>query len=110
MKTASQTLKEKGLVATPQRIAIYRALAATKSHPSVEELHEMVKQSFPTMSLNTVYTTVCALVAAGLARRIEVGGSTRYDANVLSHAHFTCTKCHKVDDLPESIDKATEHL
>ena len=67
---------------------VYRALAATKAHPTAEELHRLVETASPGTSLATVYNTLEALCAAGLARRIATTqGATRYDADVSDHVH-----------------------
>jgi Fur family peroxide stress response transcriptional regulator len=43
-----------GLRLTPQRLEIFRELAESKDHPSVEELHRRLLVKFPTISLDTV--------------------------------------------------------
>ena len=43
---------------TSQRHAIYKALASSVAHPSVEDLYSTVKRSHPTLSMNTVYNTL----------------------------------------------------
>ncbi len=108
MIAASEVLKAKGLKATPQRIAIYKALTSTTSHPDAETLYNMMKLDFPTMSLNTIYTTLCALEEAGLARRIDAGNGARYDGNPAPHAHIICTQCLRVDDLAAQVDTAVD--
>jgi Fur family peroxide stress response transcriptional regulator len=108
--TARQALISQGLKVTPQRLAIYKALLATTAHPTVESIHEYLSADYPTMSLNTVYTTLKALTKAGLARRIDVGDSFRYDSNSLPHAHIVCTACHRVDDLLAHIDNTLKQL
>ena len=40
---------------TPQRLAVYTALAATKEHPTAETLYKELRPNYPTMSLATVY-------------------------------------------------------
>lgn len=67
---------------------VYRALASTTSHPTAEELFRMVESSSPGTSLATVYNTLEALCASGLARRIATTvGATRYDADTSDHVH-----------------------
>ena len=48
-------LRDKGFKVTPQRLAIYSALAATKAHPSAEMIYNELQPVYPTMSLATVY-------------------------------------------------------
>lgn len=79
---------DRQLRCTRQRMDVYRALARTKLHPTAEELHRLVESTSPGTSLATVYNTLEALCAAGLARRIATTqGATRYDADVSDHVH-----------------------
>ena len=41
--------KAQGLKVTPQRAAIYKALAETTSHPTAEALYHQVTQDYPMM-------------------------------------------------------------
>jgi Fur family peroxide stress response transcriptional regulator len=85
---------------TPQRIAILKILASSDGHPSVENIYDQVKKSFPTTSLATVYKTVTLLKQ--LNQILELGfpaGSNRYDGKKpYPHPHLICTKCKKVLD------------
>lgn len=99
-------LREKGFKVTPQRLAIYSVLAATKSHPSAEMIFHQLQPLYPTMSLATVYKTIEILQEIDLVQRLNVGeDSFRYDANTISHAHIRCSECNRVDDL-DSVDYA----
>lgn len=92
--------REEGLAATPQRLAVYRALLESKEHPTPEAVFVRVRREMPSLSLATVYKALDALKAVGLVR--EVASFThgrRYDANVDRHHHLVCTSCHKVADL-----------
>ena len=91
-----------GLAVTPQRLAIFRHLAATDSHPSAEELHATVRRELPTLSLATVYKTLDTLAAVGVVRPVSrLGARGRWDANVTSHHHLVCTVCGRVTDVAE---------
>lgn len=106
-----QTLSASGLRATPQRIAIYSTLLPRKDHPSVESLYKDIHYHYPTMSLNTLYTTLLSLQQAGLIRRLDVGdGKARYDGNPEPHPHIVCTSCQRVDDVPISAEPALAGL
>jgi Fe2+ or Zn2+ uptake regulation protein len=59
-----------GLAVTPQRLAIFRHLAATERHPSAEELHAAVRREMPTLSLATVYKTLNTLAGIGAVRPV----------------------------------------
>lgn len=93
-----QTLREKGLKVTPQRVAIYNMLMATTAHPTAEVVWEHVKGEFPAVSFNTVYTTLNTLEQAGLVQRLHIGGVAHFDAKVQPHAHLSCNHCGYVED------------
>lgn len=99
-KKIAEVLREKGLKVTPQRLAVYQALAGTTEHPSAETIFQKLRVSYPTMSLATVYKTIEVLKEIGLVQALNVGeDSFRYDANVESHPHVQCVACHRVDDI-----------
>lgn len=103
MKDLSDAFKPKKLKLTPQRIAVYEMLKSTKSHPSAENIYDVIKERYPTMSLATVYKTLKTLVTIELVQELNVGeGNFRYDASSISHPHIMCLQCGRVDD----IDKA----
>jgi Fur family peroxide stress response transcriptional regulator len=91
-----------GLAVTPQRLAIFRALAATDTHPSAEDLHGAVRRAMPTLSLATVYKTLDTLAAVGAVRPVSrLGARGRWDANLAPHHHLLCTGCGAVTDVVE---------
>ena len=94
-----------GLRCTRQRQVIYGALTATQAHPTAEELLGMVRTDEPGLSLATVYNTLEALTACGLARRLPShsgNGPCRYDADVSQHIHIS-TADGRVLDVPEDL-------
>jgi Fur family peroxide stress response transcriptional regulator len=89
-----------GLSVTPQRLAVYRHLAAEAGHPSAEELHAQVRRELPTLSLATVYKTLERLARIGAVRRVSrAGARSRWDAGGESHHHLVCIECGKVSDV-----------
>ncbi len=100
MKLLIQQLKSHSLKVTPQRLAIFQMLYSTKKHPSAEMIYKELQESHPSMSLATVYKTLDTLKKSGLIQELNVGeDSFRYDANIESHPHIICVKCHEVFDL-----------
>ncbi|MBL8218210.1 MAG: transcriptional repressor [Bryobacterales bacterium] len=101
---------ELGLAHTHQRMVIYRALAATDSHPTPESVYEQVKREIPSISLGTVYKNIHTFTEAGLLREVNLlHDSLRLDANLENHHHFVCVRCKSVTDIPEQ-DIAPLHL
>lgn len=94
--------KEKKLKLTPQRIAAYKYLKSTKSHPSAEKIYSELHEEYPTMSLATLYKSLKTLASVGLIQELNLGENNfRYDANVEPHAHIKCICCGKVDDVED---------
>ncbi len=88
------------LKVTPQRLAIYSVLAATTAHPDVETIYQEVAKTMPTISVDTVYRTLEQFSDHNIIMKIEViHNRARYDANVMRHAHFTCTRCGRIIDV-----------
>lgn len=106
-------LKGRDFRLTPQRLAILAILAASKDHPSVDEVYTEVRIKFPTTSIATVYKTIALL--KDLNEVLELGfpdGSNRYDGNKpYPHPHAICIKCKKILD-PEiaSVDQLSEEM
>lgn len=104
MKAFAEQLREKGLKVTPQRMAIYEMLSKTTEHPTAEQVWEAIKEVFPAVSFNTVYTTLNAFEQCGLVQRLHIGDNiAHYDANVTPHVHLTCRQCGRVDDQHSDV-------
>jgi Fur family peroxide stress response transcriptional regulator len=96
----SQALRDNGLRLTHQRLEVAREIAQDQTHPDVESIYHGVRNRVPTISLDTVYRTVGALVELGLVNRVNATpGPTRYDGNTARHHHFVCTRCGLVRDV-----------
>ncbi len=93
---------------THQRMAIYRALAETTSHPTADDLYKTVQRQHPRISRNTVYYTLGVLRQAGLVQEVNVGHEVaRFDANVTLHHHLICLGCRRIVDV---MDDALNQL
>ncbi len=93
-------LRESGYRLTPQRLAIFRALAASREHPSAQMLYEELREAFPMISLATVYSTLELLKEMG--EIVEVGFSDegrRYEPNLHPHVNLVCVQCGKIQDF-----------
>lgn len=95
--------QERGLRVTRQRVEVFRALMSSIEHPGAEAIFATVRQTIPTISLDTVYRTLASLEEAGLITRVGISNQARYDAHTEPHYHFICMKCGEVYDifLPE---------
>lgn len=96
----SDVLRANGYKVTPQRLAVYEALAATKSHPNAEMLFSTLQPKYPSMSFATVYKTVEILDKINVIKILNTGeDSMRYDADTSIHHHIQCAVCGCVEDL-----------
>jgi|SRR5882762_7727071 len=94
------------LAVTRQRLAIFAALAASREHPSAEEIFLAVRKKLPNLSLATVYKNLEALRAAGAVGDVNtLHEQGRYESALpgtgagAPHHHLVCVSCKKVLDL-----------
>ena len=100
VKKFKEECRLRGLRITPQRIAIYTALAEAKDHPTADALHQRLLKKYPEISLDTVNRTLLTLADIGLALVVEgTGQPRRFDADIDTHQHFICVKCKKIFDF-----------
>lgn len=96
----SDVLRANGYKVTPQRLAVYEALASMKTHPNAEMLYSVLHPKYPFMSFATVYKTVEILDKIKVIKILNTGeDSMRYDADISIHHHIQCKVCGSVDDL-----------
>lgn len=83
-----------------QRDSIKEFLAARKDHPTADVVYMNVRQSFPNISLGTVYRNLTLLADIGEIARLRVGdGVDHFDYDTSPHYHFVCCECGSVTDL-----------
>ena len=96
----AEACRERGMPVTHQRLAVFRALLESESHPDADAIHKSLRGAYPTLSLGTVYKTLEMLVGLGLVREVGAPGSRkRFDANRHPHHHLWCTRCHRLRDV-----------
>lgn len=83
-----------------QRECIKDYLASTCDHPTADIVYMHVKETFPNISLGTVYRNLNLLAEIGEIIKIPTqSGGDRFDGKTTPHYHFCCTKCDKMIDL-----------
>ena len=105
----SRRLAAAGLRGTRQRRAVYDALAASRVHPTAEELHALLVEQHPErpVSLATVYNTLEAFCRVGLAQKLPGRqGSTRYDIPRNQHLHLKDRLTGDITDVPDRLSQA----
>ena len=94
-----------------KRNAILQCLRSTDAHPSAEMVHQMLRESYPDISLATVYRNLNLCKQQGLISSVcSVHGTERFDAETTPHVHFVCDCCDRVLDLEQiTIPEALPH-
>jgi len=105
-KALISILRDHGLHATFQRLAIYEALISTHEHPTAETIYQQIKKRFPIVSLGTVYKTLETFCEVGLIHKVNpLTGVARYDAITGHHHHLVCMKCHSIEDAESIVEE-----
>ncbi len=98
---AARYLVELGIQPSVQRIAVMDYLLTHKTHPTVDEIHQALHKSIPTLSKTTVYNTLKLLSEYGAAIMIDIDEhNKRFDGDTSPHGHFQCSSCNRVIDIP----------
>ncbi len=104
--------KDRNLRMTRQRRVILETLRENNTHPSADEVYEMVRRKLPRISLGTVYRNLEILSELGEIQKLELSGSLmRFDGVPEKHYHIRCINCDRLDDAPlGSLDNIEEKL
>lgn len=84
---------------TEQRQVILEELRKVKTHPTGDEVYEMVRKRLPRISMGTVYRNLDVLSESGMLRKLDFGPQMRFDADLSDHYHIRCIHCGRVGDL-----------
>ena len=99
--TPQKTLIEHGIMPTPQRLAVFAAVAGRKDHPSVDTVFVELRKKLPTLSKTTVYATMQLLAKKRLVGLVHgADEEARFDGSAEFHAHFRCRGCGGLFDIP----------
>jgi Fe2+ or Zn2+ uptake regulation protein len=111
-KTETQYSTSGGLRMTRQRKVILEELTKLRTHPSAEEIYEVVRKRLPHISMGTVYRNLETLSELGEITKLEFGGTIkRFDGNAEDHYHIRCSLCDRVVDAPMAqLERIEDHL
>ena len=85
---------------TNQRRVIIEELRKLKTHPTADELYEIVRHRLPSISLGTVYRNLEVLSDCGEILKLEFAGKQRrFDGDIRRHCHMRCLSCGSVEDV-----------
>lgn len=98
-----------------QREEILEVIKSTKTHPTAEEIYNMVTKIDAKISKSTVYRNINILVEENVIEKVVMPvGPDRFDYIHEQHHHAVCTICGKVydfvynfntDEIAETIKK-----
>lgn len=103
--TTARRLRRAGQRVTGQRLAVAAALSSARRQVTAQELWERMRPRQPRIGRATVFRTLEALTAAGLARRLEREGHVyAYVAcRPAHHHHLACRVCGTVEEIGEEL-------
>ena len=96
---------------TNQRQVILEEIQKVNTHPTADEVYEIVRRRLPRISLGTVYRNLEILSARGLIQKIgPLSSQMLFDGITKNHYHLRCIYCGSVEDAPidplENLEKA----
>jgi Fe2+ or Zn2+ uptake regulation protein len=101
-----QKFRKHGYKMTPQRRAILEALTETPSHPTAEEIHSLVRERMPDISLATIYNTLRELAEMQELCELDLGHGVRhYEISQGDHAHRVCLMCGRIEDVSGDLEE-----
>lgn len=94
---------------TRQRRIILEELKKLHSHPTADQVYQIVRERIPRISLGTVYRNLGVLAEFGHVQVLEFGNmQRRFDGSPGTHYHVLCTHCGRVEDVPAEPIPAVE--
>jgi len=96
---------------TKQRQVILDELQKLTSHPTADEMYQLLRKRLPKISLGTVYRNLEIMSENGLIQKLDVGGTQkRFDGNAETHYHVRCARCNRVDNINIMPDRRVEEM
>lgn len=99
---ALDTLKEKGYKLTDKRKDMLAALYHQQKHLSAKDVRELLNDTHPQISPDTIYRNLHTFSEIGLLEETEFNGEKYFRARCDvegHHHHFICTECGQSVDL-----------
>lgn len=112
MQTIKKTIRESGLKATPQRVAVYESMLKL-GHASADMVSDQLKVTYPSLTKATVYNVLESFDKAGLlVRRYSSNNKMYFDVNTYDHVHLYDSVMNSYADYndPELIELVRNYL
>ena len=102
--------EEAGLRRSKTRQQILEVFLSNRRHLTAEELHELVREKYPSIGQATVYRALNLFCEAAICRALQFGGeAARYEA-LLGHEHHDHLVCEKCGRYEEVVSPRIEEL
>ncbi len=103
-RTTEDRLRRAGERVTAQRLEVADTLEAAGRQVTAQALYERLRRRRSAIGRATVFRSLEALVAAGVARRMELDGHVYGYVSCRSghHHHLACRRCGRVDEIGET--------
>jgi len=102
MTTSIDLLKSYNLTVTPQRLEIVNVLSSY-GHLNVDKLYALLKSTFPSISLATVYKNINTMIEKNFLSEVKLQNQKNvYELAKETHSHIMCIECEEILDI--SID------
>lgn len=110
-------LREHHIPLTTTRLVLLRFISSHRGHYSAEDIYQLLKEEYPSLSIATVYNNMSLFASLGIVQELRIErDKVIYDTYTRAHDHFLCLKCGKIYDieiknrkLPEKIDGHSVH-
>ena len=94
--------RERGLRCTVQRRVILETVLDLDSHPSADDVYELVSRRIDGISRTTVYRSLENQARMGvITKACHPGRVARYDRRVEIHHHLICLRCDGITDISD---------
>lgn len=101
-KKSIEILQSKNIKPTLQRIFILDVLLQHKIHPTADEIHKIVQNNFPTISLATIYNTLELFKKNNIIKSIAHNNqSKRFDFVEDKHFHLLHKETNEIIDYKD---------
>lgn len=98
---AIDDLRLAGQRITKARRAVLEAIAASKEHPTADDIHAAVARRAPEVHLATVYRTLETMRELGIIEHTHLRhGPAVFRLAADAHEHLVCEGCGSVVDVP----------
>lgn len=102
-------LKFHELKATPQRLCVLDILEDC-GHATLDEIQDITKEKFPTLSLSTIYRNLNEMVDKGIVSEVKILKKQHFEITKEKHLHLYCKDCGEIKDFHFETDNFTKEL